>query len=140
MALSDLKLSSETVVTPGGEFSVRGLTIEDLTALFRRHSSVMSGLFDRMVSDPEAALEVSAVLGARLLDEAPDLMVEVIAMAADEPERADVVRKLPFPCQVDALEKIGALTFASEAELKKALETVILMASGATKTLQGLQT
>ena len=48
---------------------------------------------------------------------------EVIAIASGEDDVFEIVLGLPFPIQVDALTKIGKLTFASEDTAKKFLQT-----------------
>ena len=63
----------------------------------------------------------------------PDLVAAVIALAADdyEPDTIAVARKLNFQYQLEALEAIFHNTFQSEAELKKFMESIIRMLSGA---------
>ena len=113
-------------VSDGEGFPVRGISPAMLLGLYYRHTGQLSNLFEKLVDkqrhsgtlDPSDAEAV--VLG--LLDEAPVIMAEVVALASgSDPADADnwevdldIAQSLPFPVQVDALMKIAALTFTSE--------------------------
>lgn len=141
MGLSGYTPKTEKVEFPGGEFAVRGLAPEDFTILLREHYAPMAALFDRYIG--EAALEkVSAdVTGGRLklgdmrdvvlaaFDQAPALMGDVIARAADETENPKLARTLPSGVQIDAIGKIVTLTLEAEGGLEKLMETVSMVAA-----------
>lgn len=136
----DFTPTGEVVTFPGGQMTVRGLSLADIATLVRSHADLMSDMFSKVAQDPENALSVAAVIGARLLDEAPALAVHAIALAADSADRIEDVARIPFPAQIAALETIARLTFATENDLKKVIETVIRTAQGMTGALQNLQT
>ena len=126
---------TKTVEYPGGEFAVRGLSLEDFTVLIREHYQPMAALFDRYVA--EAVLEkADADSGGTLglgdmqnvvleaLEVAPALIGDVIARGADETENPAVCRLLPAGVQIDAIGKIVTLTLAAEGGMEKLVETV----------------
>lgn len=150
MGLSSFTPATDKVALPGGgEFAVRGLSLEDLTVLMRSHYKPMVELFDRYVN--EAALEKmdADVTGGSLglgdmegvvldvLQVAPGLLGDVIARAADETEDPALARRLPIAVQIDAIEKIVTLTLQAEGGLEKLVETVTKLAAGMTTLAAG---
>lgn len=127
MGLKDLRLPTEPVEVPGGgEFTVRGLSFVDMKSLLVAHSAELSRLFDLVVAgngNGEIALTNMTEAAAQFITEAPALAASVIALASDEEGVFEIVLNLPFPVQVDALTKIGKLTFATEDSAKKFLQT-----------------
>lgn len=141
MGLRDLRLPSSEVPVPGGDsFAVRGMSLQDVSVLVRHHGAAMTLLFDRYIKQSGEGLPAAdmATMGRALLEIAPDAAAEMIALAAGEPESIDIVRTLPLPVQVDALDKLMAHTFTTEQDLKKVIETVIRAATGATGALNSL--
>lgn len=140
--LSDIDIDAgiETVMLPkGGSFTVRGLALSDITRIFRARTQDLSDFFEHYMAendklssgDPKyQALKSSTKFGGALLEKAPDVVADIIAYASDEPTKSHVARTLPFPVQLDALEKIAALTFTEEDGAKKAAETVMRMITG----------
>lgn len=114
MALKDVLIQKEKVEFDGVEFEVRGLSLVDLVGLFKDYKEQVSKLFNMFaeVKDDET---IGALIGTAL-DIAPDLMSAAVAVASDEPDQVEVVKKLPVPVMVDALTKVAKLTFKSEEE------------------------
>lgn len=148
MGLKSLGIAKATVKTPNGEFDVRGLSLTDIMFLAREHLPVMEHAYDQLAGAlPEEGLEegseeaVAADLGKMLLEQAPTAAAEVIALASDDfdEESVKIAMALPFSAQVDALQKIGKLTFASEDDVKKAVAAVTNMLRGATSALNSLR-
>jgi hypothetical protein len=125
------------------EVPLSGLPLDAIVDICRRHWSDVGGLFDKLVGqvasgdiDPE--LNTMNWLGGALLAALPQVAAEIITVCAGwSLEAAEVVRALPAPVQLEALDKIAALTFTSEMPPKKVMETVIRMLGGVTKTLIG---
>lgn len=141
MALKDLFVPTVTIKTSGGEFAVRGLSLNDILRLVEKHRASMNTLFQKFVqSGEDLGLENSAQMGAVLVESAPDVAAEIIALAADEPDQLETVKSLSFPVQLDTLEQIGRLTFEAAGGPKKVVETVIRVIQGATNLLGDLQT
>ncbi|MDQ0317724.1 phage pre-tape measure protein [Amorphus orientalis] len=147
MGLKDLRLPTETVQFAGGEFAVRGLSFVDISALARDFGPELNALYRHFenlvegggegVSDEGMTIEGGLMeVGARALGTAPKLVSMIIAMsceetAALEPEDLKVVGQLPVAIQLDALDKIGRLTFEMEGGSKKVLEIVVNLLRGA---------
>lgn len=141
MGLRNLRLPSSDVAVPGGDsFSVRGLSLQDISIIVRHHGAAMTLLFDRFIKQSGDGLPPAdmAAMGRALLEIAPDAAAEMIALSAGEPEAIDVVRMLPLPVQVDALDKLMGHTFETEQDLKKVVETVIRAATGTTGLINSL--
>jgi hypothetical protein len=139
VGLSELNFASETISTPGGDFVVRGLSFLDVMDLVEAHGPALAGAFTRISESQETSLEVVVGMAGKLAKGMPDLAAAVIAAGAGEPGAIDVAVRLPFPIQVEALEKIGRLTFQTEADVKNLVETAIRMMQGAAGTIQSLR-
>jgi hypothetical protein len=143
MGLRSLRLPTETVEVPGSDsFAVRGLSLQDVTVLVRKHGPILTMLFEKFKTQTgDLSPETVAALGTSLLETAPEVASEIIALAEGSAEAEDVegAARLPFPVQVDALEKIATLTFTSEAAIKKVVETVIRAATGVTSLTTSLK-
>ena len=133
MGLRDLQLPSTTIKTPGGEFAVRGLSFSDLVVLANTHGPAVAMVFAKVTNGEKIAEKDVRTILTSVAPQVPDLVAAVIALAADdyEPDTIAVARKLNFQYQLEALEAIFHNTFQSEAELKKFMESIIRMLSGA---------
>lgn len=122
MAIADFVLPTEEVQLPDGKsFAVRGISLEDVTILLSKHGAEMDGFYQQMSArQDQSAMEV----GLSLIGKAPDLVANIIAMAADEPALANVVKKFTIGVQQDALEKIAKLTFDASGGPGKFIEAV----------------
>lgn len=141
MGLRDLKIPEEVVEIPGGSFAVRGLNTDDMAYLIRKHGASMEKAYASFAdSNENFTPEDLKDFLVPLLEYAPELLAELIACAADDMEAVPVARRLPFPSQVDALEKIAQLTFEVAGGPKKFLETVTRLLQGTTGLLQSLGT
>lgn len=144
MSLKNLTVAKATIKTPGGDFTVRGLSLDQVTILFSRRRPVMEDLFQRMKDGNVQGISMDDArdMGTSLLAYAPDLAAEIIMLASgdDDAESFDVAKSLPMPVQVEALEQIGRLTFATEGGVKKFLAQMIELMRSATDTLSSLQT
>lgn len=142
MGLASFTLPTETITLPRDQtMVVRGLSFEDITILVKAYGGDLTALFSQMASGQgELALTDTTALVAKFFNMAPLAAAHAIALAADAPEYVEAARRLPLPVQLDAIEKIAALTFEVEGGPKKVLETVIRIAQGTTEVIQGLQT
>lgn len=134
MGLRDLQLPSTEIKTPGGSFNVRGLAFSDIVTLANTHGPVVAMVFAKITNGEKIAEKDVKTILTSVAPQVPDLVAAAIALAADdyEPETIAVARKLNFQYQLEALEAIFHNTFQSEAELKKFMESIIRMLSGAT--------
>lgn len=145
MGLKAFTPKTEKVAFPGGDFAVRGLSLEDFTVLVRNHFEPMSALFEKYVDQAAIARATAQVTkeGMELgdirtvvlegLQMAPSLIGDVIARAADETENPQLARLLPMGTQIDAVEKIVRLTLEAEGGLEKLVETVLKVSGSLTE-------
>lgn len=142
MGLRDLSIPEEVVEIPGGSFAVRGLNVDDLSYLIRKHGPSMEKAYNGFMEKSAGSFAPEDVKDflVPLVEYAPDLLAELIACAADDMEAAPIARRLPFPQQVDALEKIARLTFEAAGGAKKFGETIIRLLTGTTGLLESLKT
>jgi hypothetical protein len=140
MALSDYEPARAQVEFKGGSFFVRGLALDDVTALMKSFSSDlegMIGIYARGVNNDQTVAAMTQYAIA-LAKEAPGLVANVIARASDEPDAVDNARRLSMATQVQALKEIGRLTFEEAGGPKKFFESLngllTMVAPTATKT------
>ena len=140
--LKELRLPEETIDTPGGPLAVRGVSLSDIIALVRHHGPVIRSLFKKVMDGGDVKISLDAIggMGQDLLAKSPEIVAELIALAAGDGDK-DSIRiagSLPFPVQIEAVEKIARLTFATEGGLGKLIETVIRVAQGTTGVVEEL--
>jgi hypothetical protein len=127
MALSDYRPERQDVAFKGGVFAVRGLTLDDLGLLIRAHYDDLASI---LALYEESSAEIYSKRGLdkfvlALCSQAPGLVGSLITVASDETgnEAEAAVRRLPFPVMVDALLKVGTLTFEESGGLGNFLAT-----------------
>ena len=124
-SLNDIAIpTAEVIVSPGVTITVRGLAFYDVSTILKDHAGVLDKLYREHIVERHEVPPADQLARA-LMTEAPDVAAQIIASANDAPEAVDKVRKLPGITQVNALLEIARLTFHSEDEVKKLLETVI---------------
>lgn len=119
---------------------VRGLSLADITELFRRHTQVLTSKFDdimaaRQAGVPGIQMDVVQAVIEDTLTEAPSLVGDIIASAMDEPEAADAAARLRAGVQIQALMAIAELSITTEAELKKVLGVVTTLINTVTSAI-----
>ena len=140
MSLKSLRLPEAKVELPDGSFVVRGLSLNDVSILVQRHGKRLNELYQQFAEQGDLTTETVAAFALPLLQSAPEIAAELIACAAGDPDDAEIAGRLPFPVQIDALEKIAILTFEAGGGPKKLLETVVRLAQGTTSLLDSLKT
>lgn len=138
MALRDITIKKTEIEVPDGTFAVRGLALIDVNSLFSRYADTAADLFKTLMQG-EVTQNDSAQIANMLVKDAPALAAAIIATAADEPEMEELVSRLPFPIQIEALEAVGTLTFTTEGSLKKVFETLIQLLSKGTDAVASLR-
>lgn len=140
MGLRDLRLPTAEVKTQGGTFSVRGLGFADISVLFTNHAETLAPLYAaHVVGEDNLTDDGFKGVGLLLIQAAPEAVAEMIALASDDPGSVDIARNLPLPVQLDAVIKIGGLTFGGEDDVKNFAETAIAAMQRATGVLTKLQ-
>lgn len=131
MGLKNYKPVRHEIVLQGNDpLSIRGLSLEDISALVQHHLPDIEALFELFersgsMSDDESFRKI--VIAA--VNEAPGFVANVIAMAADEPDAAQEAQQLPGPVQVQALLQIGDLTFKDVGGIKKGMGDIAALLS-----------
>lgn len=132
MGLRDIVLPTFSLEVGGTDITVHGVSVADLSLLLQDYGPKVSAVFvhvtDAAKADPNADIKKIA-MGA--FKEFPDLVAGLIALAAGEydDETIAIARRLPIPAQVELLEQIFLLTFASEGEVEKLVETLTRVAT-----------
>ena len=131
MGLTNYKpVRHEIVLQDNEPLSIRGLSLEDISALVQHHLPDIEALFELFertgsLNDDEGFRNI--VLAA--VNEAPGFVANLIAMAADEPDAAQNAQQLPGPVQVQALLMIGDLTFKDVGGIKKGMGDIAALLS-----------
>ena len=135
-SLSDLQLPTETVEVPGTgvKLVLRGLSVSDAAELIRKHGETLNHVYVSSGISGDGEVPPMQDMARALMQTAPLAVAEIIALSNGQPHMVAAAARLPFPVQVEALTKIAALTFYSEADLGKFLETVIM----GSRTVTGL--
>ena len=135
MTLAALELPTETIqVGNRGSFTVRGLSFVDVAALIQNHKNELDtivGLFVSGKGSPDALFRT-------LLTEMPAVAAKIVACAADEPNEAGKILKLPVTVQLDALMAVGRLTFEEAGGVKKFAEQVVVLLGASNQVVQDL--
>lgn len=140
MALKDIPVPTQKVTVRGEEVTLRGLSARDVLTLLLEHREDMDALVAQaqdVGTDEAMANAESMVLG--LLRDAPELVAKAIALAADEPDAAEVVARLALPDQLELIMAVGRLTFEEAGGVKKFLENVVVVMRASRTTLSGLK-
>jgi len=107
-----------------------------VSTIFQDHAAVLDKLYREHIIE-RREMPPADQLAKALMTEAPDVVAHIIARANDEPESFEKVAKLPGITQINALIAVAQLTFHSEDEVKKLLETVI-QGAGVLSNLLGI--
>lgn len=139
MSLKDLNFPEVKVETPGGKVAVRGLSLDDIIRIVRDNREAASNLFDQFKLGA-IRLDDTTTIGAAITDQAPDLAAQVIALGAGDgdEESIDIAKRLPFPVQLELLEKIGEQTFVVEGGMEKIAETIVKVIQGMSGLVKSL--
>lgn len=120
-------------------FQVRGISDEDLVSLMRDHREQLVRAFDTIQGAEERDLESAKDFGVELLQEVPELVAQLIALAADKPDGAPVIRKMPAPIKLKALMEIWQLTVVDTGGFEPFLTQVISVMQGLSAGMTNLK-
>lgn len=130
MGLRDIIIKRTKIELDDGQsFEVRGLAAMDVMALVHTHGKALSLAFGKIMSQGKGQ-PVSEELVRKLLasvgSDAPDLLAAIIALASDAYDENGITTasQLPFLTQVAAGMAIFNLSFTSETEVKKLVESL----------------
>ena len=126
MGLADYTPARETVEFKGGSMTIRGVALDDVALLMRGHLPDIDALVEIFAKQVPSEIETVAFAqhAMALVREAPGLVANLIALAADEPDCVAQARSLPLPVQITLVEKIGRLTFEESGGPKNFFESL----------------
>lgn len=140
--LKSIRIAREPVTLSDGQsFDVRAVSTNDLMVLVAEHGSTLGILFAKLQGGSKEPGSVSTDLVRQMIfdlaREFPSIAAEIIALAADDydSEGIAMARDLPITVQVEAIEKVFHLTFSSEGEVKKFVESLTRMLVGVSGAL-----
>lgn len=104
--------------------SVRGLTAQDMSILFSREEGAMAAIFSDAFdwSSGESIVE-------EIITRLPSLAAYAMALAAEDPDDAPIIARLPFTKQVEILGHVYRLTLPDEDSKKRMLEGLAVILS-----------
>lgn len=130
MGLRDIIIKRTKVeLADGQSFDVRGLAAMDVMALVNTHGQALALAFGKIMAQGKGQ-PVSEELVRKLLasvgSDAPDVLAAIIALASDayDEQGIQLAAQLPFLTQVQAGTAIFHLSFTSETEVKKLVESL----------------
>lgn len=138
--MTDFFISTETIEwgseNKRNKIEVRGLSFEDFTVLFTTYGKATDDIFKFIenVQTGETADFDAKAFGADLIIKAPKAVASLIALAADMPDRATQVARMPLPVQVRALEAIYRMTIEEAGGLSDFLALVTRIAKSVSQT------
>lgn len=129
MGLMDYQPPSEEVKFKGGSFELKGLSTQDFSLLLARHSVDLEKVFDLYEKGGEDGTDFTAAGLAKfvmtLINDAPGLVANAIALSAGEPKAADhVMKTFGIALQLQCLKIVGRLTFEEAGGVKKFVESL----------------
>lgn len=125
MALADFQPARHEIKLKGGSFHVEGLSLEAISRLIQQHLDDLEALFTLFEKSNQLSADADMRgIATALVQTAPGLVANIIALGAGEPDMAPKAAKLPAPVQIDVLMTIGDLTFSETGGIKKSLETI----------------
>lgn len=114
------------------EFTVRGLTLVDMTYLIGTHQADMESawaLFQDLRSKAQAQATFDSII-ISLCQDTPILVAEVISVAADQRELAEKYARLPFSVTALALSDIIRMSTEEAGGLKNLVGTLVALIKG----------
>ncbi|NBC28844.1 MAG: hypothetical protein GVY29_02505 [Spirochaetes bacterium] len=132
MGLRDIQIPTESVSVGDTTIEVRGVGVADLALLLRDYGPNVAAAFAHIQNSAETSPDADVnQLAMGAFREFPDLAAGLIAVAADDysPETVETARKLTLPIQVQLLEAIFTLSFRSEGDVEKLVETLTRVAN-----------
>lgn len=129
---------TKTIKLPGkqGTFEVRGLSLEDITALLNQSLPAVTVAVEHY-RDSTREVFSNRSMGdfiMTLATEFPGLAAQVISIAADDPTKEDTVRRYPAGVTSKALIAVAELTLEEMGDLtdpSPALASLVRQVSGA---------
>lgn len=130
MSLADVVIPTREVTLGESRVMVRGISLNDVSALLRDHLVELSTLFDLYDDEEtrETAMAAGASFAIKLVQEAPDMAAMCIILLTDSPA-SDLpkARKFPLGWQVELIRVALEVTFEEAGGGKKFLDKMMAM-------------
>lgn len=142
MGLRNIVIHRETIAVDDVQsFEVRGISLFDIMRVIGDYGPQMSLAFGKITNREEGTRLEPATVKSRISDlaqEFPELLAATVALACDDysPEAMKITKQLPMTVQIAAIETIFALTFRSEAEVGKLVESLVRAMAATTGALK----
>ena len=128
---NDYAAPTATITSQGKPvIDVRGLSFVDISLLINSHRADMEKLwamyneFKRKDGGDLVGDALVMRYGFELLNEAPGILANIIALGADEQERIEQISRLPATVQIDSLVAIFKMTIEDFGGVKKMMATL----------------
>lgn len=130
MSFSDLPLLTTAIPYGKTSFLVRGLSTEDIARILPRFGTDVVMLIGGVLAGQRVDTDTLPTMLRTVVTEAPALVAEVIAAAADDTSEKGIAtaRRLPLPVQIEALTAIYQNTFTTQGELEKFVGVITKLA------------
>jgi hypothetical protein len=102
---------------------VRGLSVQDLTTAIRTHKDSLNKAFSLAEGRIDEDQDLTE-FGMELMDQFPDLVALLIALATDMSDRAGEIKHLPAPVQLRLMMAVYELTIEDTGGLQDFLQQV----------------
>lgn len=136
MGLRNIVIRTTTIPAGDATFEVRGLSAHDLLIAASDYGPQLSILFGKLKAGEIDRSDLrSAVVDVS--KEFPELLSGLICLAADDydPKMVQKMKRVPMGVTAEAAEAIFKLTFTSEADVKKFMESLTRMIAAGSEAL-----
>ena len=142
MGLRNIVIARQRVDLGDGQaFEVRGISLFDIMSVLNDYGPQMALMFGKVMAQKaeQRGLDNATVrkVISDISGEFPDVLAAAIALASDDytPETVSIAKQLPMMKQIEAIEAIFVLTFKSEGDVVKLIESLTKMMTAATGAL-----
>jgi hypothetical protein len=127
--------------------TVHGLSLNNIVGLINNNRPAVESLFNRFQDKTESAMtdEEVASIGVDMIEQAPLMVAQIIALATDayegyeavegEPTPLDAIMSMPVGLQMAFLQEIGDMTFSAGGGAKKMLALALKAVRGGSQSV-----
>lgn len=123
---------------------IHGLSLNHLVGLINNNRAAVEALFNKFQDTSELSDDEVANVGMDMIEQAPVMVAQIIALATDayddhiavegEPSPLDTILSMPVGLQLTFLQQIGDLTFSAGGGAKKMLALALKAARGGSQS------
>lgn len=115
MPLTELVIATRKVPYNTQVIEVRGLCLDDVTALMADHFEKLNQFVEFIKETiPKKREQNLKDIASKLIRESPKLVYAALALAADSPGLENKIARLPLTVQLELVVVVGELTFVDE--------------------------